>query len=173
MWSGTVKTEWGFLAAAYTEKGLSMLTLPHKTKEDAIEELILITSSFLPLRELPKQVTSDLKRYFRGEKIEFNYETDLFWATPFQLKVLRTIKEIPYGEVCTYAQVAKKVGNLKAPRAVGQALHNNKLPLVFPCHRVIRKDKTLGGFRGGLELKKKLLELEGSYPFELGVGQNG
>lgn len=173
MWTGIIKTDWGFMAAAYTDKGLSMLTLPKKTKEEALGELLSSTSSFLPLREAPKQLASDLKRYFRGEKIEFDYECDLFWATPFQLKVLKMIRTIPYGEVATYKDVAKEVGNPKAARAVGQVLHSNKLPIIFPCHRVIRKDKTLGGFGGGLELKRKLLELEGSYPFELGVRQNG
>ncbi len=78
----------------------------------------------------------------------------------FECKVLRVVSEIPLGKTCSYKWVARKIGNEKATRAVGQVLKNNPLPLVIPCHRVIRSDGSLGGYAWGEALKKNLLERE-------------
>lgn len=80
--------------------------------------------------------------------------------THFQQKVYRAILKIPKGETRTYQWVAKKIGNPKAARAVGNALHKNPYPVIVPCHRVIRKNGSLGGYSRGLALKKKLLQKE-------------
>lgn len=79
----------------------------------------------------------------------------------FQKKVLRAVYAIPRGKISTYKLIAKKIGKPKASRAVGAALAKNPFLLLIPCHRVIRSDGSLGGYRGGLRLKKYLLELEG------------
>lgn len=100
-----------------------------------------------------------LREYFTGKRAEF----DLPLAptgTAFQLSVWRRLQEIPYGETISYGELARRVGNPKASRAVGSANGANPLPIVIPCHRVIAGDGTLGGFGGGLPTKQTLLALE-------------
>ena len=100
-----------------------------------------------------------LREYFAGKRAEF----DLPLApagTAFQRSVWRQLQEIPYGETISYGELARRVGNPKASRAVGSANGANPLPIVIPCHRVIAGDGTLGGFGGGLLTKQTLLALE-------------
>lgn len=100
-----------------------------------------------------------LREYFAGKRAEF----DLPLApegTTFQRSVWRQLQEIPYGETISYGELARRVGNPKASRAVGSANGANPLPIVIPCHRVIAGDGTLGGFGGGLPTKQTLLALE-------------
>jgi len=108
-----------------------------------------------PLGEAVRQ----LREYFAGERSGF----DLPLApegTAFQRGVWRQLREIPYGETISYGELARRVGNPKASRAVGSANGANPLPIVIPCHRVIASDGSLGGFGGGLPTKQTLLELE-------------
>ena len=86
-------------------------------------------------------------------------------STAFQRQVWEKLREIPYGETVSYGDVAKALGKPGAVRAVGRACATNPVALVIPCHRVVREDKSLGGYRWGLERKKKLLEHERSRPF--------
>jgi methylated-DNA-[protein]-cysteine S-methyltransferase len=102
------------------------------------------------------------RTYLNGGKIAFPDELDLSGATLFQRKVWEITRLIPYGETRSYAWVAEQIKNPKAVRAVGQALARNPLPLIIPCHRVITIDGRLGGFSGGVEIKKHLLHLEAS-----------
>ncbi len=81
-------------------------------------------------------------------------------VSDFDRKVLEIVKQIPYGNTLTYKEVAEKAGVPQAYRAIGQALRRNPLPLIIPCHRVVKSDHTLGGFTGGVHIKKQLLELE-------------
>jgi methylated-DNA-[protein]-cysteine S-methyltransferase len=100
-----------------------------------------------------------LREYFAGKRVEF----DLPLApegTAFQRGVWRQLQEIPYGETISYGELARRVGNPKASRAVGSANGANPLPIVIPCHRVIAGDGSLGGFGGGLPTKQTLLDLE-------------
>ena len=100
-----------------------------------------------------------LREYFAGRCTGF----DLPLApegTPFQRTVWRQLQEIPYGATISYGELARRVGNPKASRAVGSANGRNPIPIVIPCHRVIAADGTLGGFGGGLPVKRALLELE-------------
>ena len=99
-------------------------------------------------------------QYFQGKRREF----DLPFApkgTPFQQKVWNELAKVPYGTVVTYGELAARVGSPKACRAVGQANHNNPLPIFLPCHRVVGTKGALIGYAGGLELKQWLLRLEG------------
>jgi methylated-DNA-[protein]-cysteine S-methyltransferase len=108
-----------------------------------------------PVAEAARQ----LREYFAGKRAEF----DLPLApagTVFQRSVWRQLQEIPYGETISYGELARRVGNPKASRAVGTANGMNPLPIVIPCHRVIAGDGTLGGFGGGLPTKRTLLALE-------------
>jgi methylated-DNA-[protein]-cysteine S-methyltransferase len=85
---------------------------------------------------------------------------DLFGVTDFQRRVWNAMRKIPYGETRSYKWLAQKVGDSRKARAVGQACGSNPLPILIPCHRVIREDGGLGGFSAGLHIKRKLLKLE-------------
>ena len=109
------------------------------------------------------QCHAALKEYFAGNRKNFKDITisPALAGTPFQQKVWSALREIPYGETRTYAQIAHAVGSPKACRAVGGANHRNPLPIIVPCHRVIGADHSLTGFGLGLDVKEKLLILEG------------
>ena len=106
-------------------------------------------------------VTQQLSEYFAGTRREFTVPLDLTGVTEFRAAVLRALAKVPYGETTSYAQLARAVGNPKAVRAVGSACATNPLPLFIPCHRVLRSDGQLGGYRGGVEAKRFLLRMEG------------
>ena len=103
-----------------------------------------------------------LRTYFSGHKVAFPDKLDLFRATHFQREVWEITRLIPYGETRSYAWVAEQIKRPRAMRAVGQALSKNPLPIIVPCHRVVASDGKLGGFSGGVEMKKCLLSLETS-----------
>ena len=103
-----------------------------------------------------------LERYFRGENVDFSYfPLDLSSLSLFQRRVLEEVRGIGWGEVKSYEEIGERLGDRRKARAVGQALAKNPLPIIIPCHRVIRKDGELGGFSWGLEWKRLLLRLEG------------
>ncbi len=102
---------------------------------------------------------SQLKRYLKGQLKQFDCPLDLK-GTPFEKRVWSELLKIPYGETRSYKQVARAIGHPKAFRAVGNANGMNAIPLIVPCHRVIESNGGLGGYGYGVEVKKKLLELE-------------
>ncbi|MFH2092491.1 MAG: methylated-DNA--[protein]-cysteine S-methyltransferase [Pseudomonadota bacterium] len=106
-----------------------------------------------------KKISSQLEAYFKGELMEFNIDMELN-GTEFQKKVWKELAKIPYGTTIAYGELAVRIGNPNASRAVGMANSKNPLPIVIPCHRVIGKDGSLTGFGGGLDVKQKLLNLE-------------
>jgi len=155
-----VATKLGWVVIGGSEIGLSFLTLPQPSLdavlagiEDFVKGAVEEDSAFgdLPLR---------LQGYFDGEMLTFSDKLDLEGATAFQQVVWNATRSIPYGEVRSYAWVAKRIGRPGACRAVGGALARNRFPVIVPCHRVVASDGTLGGFGGGLGLKKHLLSLE-------------
>jgi len=107
-------------------------------------------------------VAGQLREYFAGARSRFDLPLDLSRLSPFQRRVLQTARQIPAGSVWTYRQVAQVIGQPQASRAVGQALGRNPIPIVIPCHRVVRSSGELGGYRGGLDRKRQLLRLEGA-----------
>ncbi len=104
-------------------------------------------------------VVRQLRAYFAGELREFEIPL-LMEGTDFQKRVWKSLQTIPYGQTISYGELAKKIGDPKAVRAVGAANGQNPIPIIVPCHRVIGSNGSLTGFGGGLENKKKLLELE-------------
>jgi O-6-methylguanine DNA methyltransferase len=104
---------------------------------------------------------SELEEYFAGKRREFTFPLDLR-GTDFQQACWRALLAIPYGETRSYADIARAVGKPNAFRAVGMANNRNPIAIVVPCHRVIASDGTLCGYGGGLDVKRKLLELEGA-----------
>ena len=103
----------------------------------------------------------ELEEYFAGDRREFTFPLDLR-GTDFQVACWRALLAIPYGETRTYADIARAVGRPQGFRAVGMANNRNPIAIVVPCHRVIASDGTLCGYGGGLDVKRKLLELEGA-----------
>jgi methylated-DNA-[protein]-cysteine S-methyltransferase len=109
--------------------------------------------------ELFAEAAAQLGAFFRGERREFDLPLNP-GGTPFQRKVWDLLREIPCGHTITYGELARRSGNPKAHRAVGAANGRNPLPIIIPCHRVIGSNGKLTGYAGGLEAKKKLLEIE-------------
>ena len=107
-----------------------------------------------------------LKEYFKRERKEFNLKLEII-GTEFQKRVWKELLNIPYGQTITYNQLAINLGDKKAIRAAAAANGANPLPIVIPCHRVIGSDGNLVGYGGGLEVKQKLLELEGSWSLDM------
>jgi O-6-methylguanine DNA methyltransferase len=103
----------------------------------------------------------ELREYFAGKRRAFTFPLDLR-GTPFQVQCWTALLAIPYGETRSYADIARAVGKAQAFRAVGLANNRNPIAIVVPCHRVIASDGTLCGYGGGLDIKRKLLELEGA-----------
>ena len=111
--------------------------------------------------EVLASTKAQLREYFSGQRQAFNLPLAPV-GTPFQREVWQALAEIPWGEVRSYADIARAIQRPKAVRAVGAANGRNPLPIVVPCHRVVGSDGSLTGFAGGLEMKRALLELEGS-----------
>jgi len=152
----------GWLGILGSAKGLLSTTLPQRSAQQArrllgngVNQASWSPHSFAGLMER-------LRIYFGGHKVTFPDELDLSTATPFQREVWQITGLIPYGETRSYGWVAGQMGKPRAVRAVGQALGRNPLPIIIPCHRVVARDGKLGGFSGGLEMKRYLLSLEAS-----------
>jgi len=106
-----------------------------------------------------EEARKQLQEYFHGKRRKFSLPLCLE-GTPFQKKVWNALQKIPYGETCFYQQIAEEIGKPKASRAVGNAIGANPLPIIIPCHRVIKKNGELGGYSGGEGIKEKLLKHE-------------
>jgi len=151
----------GLTGIAGSEKGLLriVLHLPDETYfinhlKNSFQAECFKNSSFF------KKVINQLKLYFSGDLKNFNCKLDLSQGTAFQQKVWRQLTAIPYGNTQSYRTLAKAIGQPGAFRAVGNANGKNPLPLIIPCHRVIRENGDLGGYAGGLHIKRFLLDLE-------------
>jgi methylated-DNA-[protein]-cysteine S-methyltransferase len=159
------KTAWGFCGIVAGPRGLRATYLP-QTDRIQIERLIRrdYPESRRDASLLPKLVRS-ISAYFEGQPVRFsNVRMDFSGLTEFRRRVLEACRKIPRGKTATYADLARAAGSPGASRAVGSAMANNPLPLVVPCHRVLRSDGSLGGFSSprGVRQKKELLKLEGA-----------
>jgi len=153
-------TEKGWIGLLASSRGLVKLTFPQKSQELAFLSLGDKSGSSACSTDNTDKFIYEIQMYFQGKKVDFTVQFDLSQATPFERLVWETTRQIPYGETRSYSWLAKQIGKPQAPRAVGQALGRNQLPIVIPCHRVLAINGTLGGFGGGLEMKKYLLDLE-------------
>jgi O-6-methylguanine DNA methyltransferase len=155
-----LKSPLGGVWAASTRKGLLLVNI-HGGKEKFLKEV---------KRRVKAKLTKDkghleffrgwLDAYFKGEKEQYKEPLDLR-GTVFQKGIWRAIYQVPYGSLTSYSDLAEEVGRPKAYRAAGNAVGSNPCGLVIPCHRVIRSNGGIGGFGGGLGLKRKLLKIEG------------
>ncbi len=106
-------------------------------------------------------IARQLAEYFRGERNRFEVPLDFSGISPFTHAVLAATSEVPFGRLATYRDIAQRIGRPEAMRAVGNALGRNPIPIIVPCHRIVRSDASLGGYTGGIEIKQRLLAHEG------------
>lgn len=157
----------GLLGLAAGEAGLRHVTFVRA--EDEFVERLLVEHGDVPVFRSAAldDVRRALERYFAGRRLDFALRVDLSALPAFHRRVLQATARIPAGRVATYAEVARRAGSARASRAAGNALHDNPVAIVVPCHRVVRSDGSLGGYGGGLPVKEWLLEHEGARPPKL------
>lgn len=155
-----IDTEFGWMAVVGSEKGLLRLTLPQPGPDKALALIAELVRKSTANTSFFSELLYKLQCYFEGQRVDFPIELDLDNTTSFQQAVWKLTHSIPYGETRTYGWIAKELGRPLGQRAVGQALARNPLPIVIPCHRVVGSKGSLGGFSGGLDMKRRLLDLE-------------
>jgi methylated-DNA-[protein]-cysteine S-methyltransferase len=159
---GWVDSPFGRLLVASTRRGLVRVAWPPDPEDAVLEELAERVSP--RILEAPARLDRErreLEEYFAGRRRAFGFPVDLSIAHGFTRRVLRATARIPFGSVITYTDVAARAGSPRATRAAGNALGWNRIPIVVPCHRVVRIGGDLGGYGGGIDRKRFLLELEG------------
>jgi len=159
----TVKTKWGTFGLVARNDRLVATFLP--MPEPELRRLI---AERFPEAVEAKQLLPNFRKqvadYFDGQRVRFSVRADLDGVSPFRAEVLRACRKIPYGATASYADLAGAAGNPAAVRAAGGAMAHNPMPLVIPCHRVLRSDGSIGGFSSteGVRQKRRLLALEGA-----------
>jgi methylated-DNA-[protein]-cysteine S-methyltransferase len=157
----TADSPFGTLLLAKTPRGLVRLGLPGEDVEAMLADLAgRISPRVLQDPASLDEERRELDDYFAGRRHAFELPIDWQLSGGFLLRARQGIAAIPYGETRTYTDLARAAGNERAVRAAGSACSRNPIPLVVPCHRVLRSDGSLGGYAGGLEMKERLLELE-------------
>ncbi len=157
------RTKWGYFGIAGTKDSLLRTLLPQAKRVDIKRQILKTFPSARSEKKPFKGVAKAVLEYFGGKKVDFrNAKVVLDSLSPFARKVLATCRTVGFGKVLSYSKLAKKAGQPKGARAAGTAMAKNPLPLIIPCHRVIRSDGKLGGFSapGGVNTKKKLIDLE-------------
>jgi len=158
-----LETPLGIMWAAASDKGYVQFNMSNN-KENCMKELkARIKAEYIEDPSKFKSLKAELDRYFKGEKFVFKGPFDMR-GTPFQVDVWKAIYSIPYGKLMSYGGIAEQIGRPKAVRAVGNAVGDNPMGLIVPCHRVVWGNGGIGGFSGGLEWKRKLLLQEGILP---------
>jgi len=157
----TADSPFGTLLLARTPRGLVRLGLPGEDVEAMLADLAgRISPRVLQDPARLDEERRELDDYFAGRRHAFELPIDWQLSGGFLLRARQGIAAIPYGETRTYTDLARAAGNERAVRAAGSACSRNPIPLVVPCHRVLRSDGSLGGYAGGLEMKRRLLDLE-------------
>jgi methylated-DNA-[protein]-cysteine S-methyltransferase len=158
-----VESPFGTLYAASTRRGLVRLTFPEEPLDEFLERLARkLSPRIIAAPAALDPVQRELDEYFSGRRRTFDLTLDWALITPFARRVLRKTAAIPYGGHLSYAEVAAEAGSPRGARAAGNALGSNPIPIVIPCHRVLHSSGGLGGYGGGLDRKRYLLELEGA-----------
>lgn len=161
---GTVQTEFGWIAVLSSEEGVLAVTLPHRDEESALVSLPSLAHELEPdLEGHLDSVLQRLQQYYRGDQVEFEDRLDMHQATEFQRRVWHAARSVPRGTTTTYGELAQRVGaGTAAARAVGRCMALNRWPPLVPCHRVLGQDGRLTGFAGGVDQKRRMLEMEGA-----------
>jgi methylated-DNA-[protein]-cysteine S-methyltransferase len=159
----SIDSPFGTLLLAATKRGVVRLAFPEEDVDLVLDGLAQRLSPRIVESSAPlERARRELDEYFAGGRREFELALDWALIGPFGQRVLRVTSAIPYGGVLSYAEVASDAGSPRGSRAAGSALGANPIPIVIPCHRVLRKGGALGGYAGGLDRKRWLLELEGA-----------
>ncbi|MDQ1424071.1 MAG: methylated-DNA-[protein]-cysteine S-methyltransferase [Acidimicrobiaceae bacterium] len=157
----TIDSPVGTLLLAATQQGLVRVAYSNEDHDAVVQNLAQrISPRILAAPARLDVAARELDEYFRGLRQHFDLPIDWRLSTGFRSTVLRHLPDIAYGHTASYSIVAELAGNPKAIRAVGTACATNPLPVIIPCHRVVRADGTLGGYLGGVETKRTLLALE-------------
>ncbi len=159
-----IETPMGRLTLAATGAGLVRVGLPPEDPSTVRDELRRRLGDVVEDESGVDPARRQLDEYFAGERREFTMPLDWSLARGFRLRALEEMFRIPYGTTISYGELAARAGNPRAPRAAGQACATNPIPIVLPCHRVIRSDGDLNWYTGGLHYKEFLLRLEGALP---------
>jgi O-6-methylguanine DNA methyltransferase len=154
------RSPFGPLYLLGSSKGLVALCFTKQSFNRTIERHFALVKPERSDRQF-RSVAKQLDAYFKGRPIKFVYQADLLSGTRFQKAVWQKLSELPPGQLTAYGSLAREIKRPKSSRAVGQAVGANPLPILIPCHRVISSSGKLGGFTGGISLKKKLLSIEG------------
>ena len=158
-----VDSPFGRLLLAATKRGLVRVAFPEESVDATLDRLaIKISPRIVEAPGALEAMRRELDEYFDGRRQRFELPLDWTLVGPFGRRVLDVTSDIPFGGVLSYAQVAAQAGSPRGSRAAGNALGSNPIPIVVPCHRVLRSGGALGGYGGGLERKQFLLELEGA-----------
>jgi len=158
-----VDSPFGALLLAATGRGLVRVAFPEEDVDLVLEQLARRISPRIVESPAPLEpVRRELEEYFSGARQTFALPLDWALIGPFARRVLRATAAIPYGGVLSYGEVAAEAGSPRGSRAAGNALGSNPIPIVIPCHRVLRAGGAVGGYAGGPERKRWLLELEGA-----------
>jgi methylated-DNA-[protein]-cysteine S-methyltransferase len=160
----TTDSPFGELLVAATPRGLVRVGFVPREGEDAVLEDLAhrLTPRILRAPERLDDARRQLDEYFDGRRKRFELRTDRVLIHGFARKVLSRTAQIPYGSYLTYGEVAAEAGSPRAHRAAGNALAHNPIPIVIPCHRVLRSGGEIGNYGGGPEMKARLLQLEGA-----------
>lgn len=159
---GTVDSPLGTLTVMVTPRGLVRLSYPGEGIDEQLQEIAdRVSARILAAPERTDEVRRQLDAYFEHRRQAFDLAIDWRLVRGFAGDVLRATARIPFGSVSSYREVATQAGSPNAYRAAGNALGSNPIPIVVPCHRVLHAGGGLGGYTGGLERKRYLLELEG------------
>jgi methylated-DNA-[protein]-cysteine S-methyltransferase len=156
----TFKTDLGWVGLLVSPIGIVKLTLPQANEKAALIAFGPSDGAIRVSFERFDELVSRIRDYYRGKQVVFDDTLDVISGTAFQRKVWSICRGIPYGQTSSYGWIAKQMGKPGASRAVGNALGKNPIPIIIPCHRVLAADGDLGGFSGGLDMKKQLLRLE-------------
>ncbi|MBN2329046.1 MAG: methylated-DNA--[protein]-cysteine S-methyltransferase [Candidatus Omnitrophica bacterium] len=152
----------GMIGVGYRENAVVCLHIGPSAQEKT-DETLQILGYEIQRESHPTGVIlkSELREYFEGKRRTFSIPPQ-FYGTPFQIHVWKTLCRVPYGKTLSYGELAARSGRPKAARAVGMIMGRNRIPIIVPCHRILAADGSLGGFGCGLDVKKKLLQVEGS-----------
>jgi methylated-DNA-[protein]-cysteine S-methyltransferase len=152
----------GTLLAARTRRGLVELAYGGEQPDSLLVELSeKLSPRVLEAPGRLDDVRRQLEEYFEGRRTDFELPIDWSLSRGFTQRILQATAKVPFGELATYRDMASRAGNERAVRAAGNALGSNNMPIVVPCHRIVRTGGALGGYTGGLERKEYLLRLEG------------
>ncbi len=160
---GIVGSPIGDLLIAVTPKGLARVAFDIEPRDEVLEEIAARVSPRILESSVATQAwRRELDEYFERGRTRFDLRVDRRLLGPFAREVLAGAARVPFGRTTTYGELAQRIGHPRAARAVGTALGSNPIPVVLPCHRVLRAGGRLGGYGGGLERKTILLTLEGA-----------